>query len=66
MRLVRPRMPTWFIPVLREQAHAGVISVGTGVRGIQRCVQQIGEAGHERFVIDIDRYLERLQKKFGA
>jgi len=29
-------------------------------------VEQVGEAQHERFVIDTDRYIERLQKKFGA
>jgi fluoroacetyl-CoA thioesterase len=26
-------------------------------------VEQVGEAEHERFVIDVDKYLERLRKK---
>ena len=26
-------------------------------------VEQVGEAEHERFVIDMDKYLERLRKK---
>ena len=29
-------------------------------------VEQVGEAGHERFVIDLDKYIERLRKKIGA
>jgi len=29
-------------------------------------VEQVGEAEHERFVIDLDKYLERLRKKIGA
>jgi len=29
-------------------------------------VEQVGEAEHERFVIDTDRYIERLKKKIGA
>ncbi|MBI4208006.1 MAG: thioesterase family protein [Betaproteobacteria bacterium] len=29
-------------------------------------VEQVGEAEHERFVIDVDKYLERLKKKIGA
>ncbi len=29
-------------------------------------VEQIGDIGHERFVIDVDKYTERLKKKFGA
>ncbi len=29
-------------------------------------VEQVGEAEHERFVIDVDRYIERLKKKFAA
>jgi predicted thioesterase len=26
-------------------------------------VEQVGEAEHERFVIDVDKYIERLKKK---
>ena len=26
-------------------------------------VEQVGEAEHERFVIDVDKYLDRLRKK---
>ena len=29
-------------------------------------VEQVGEAEHERFVIDEDKYIERLKKKIGA
>jgi fluoroacetyl-CoA thioesterase len=29
-------------------------------------VEQVGEAEHERFVIDVDKYLERLRKKMAA
>jgi predicted thioesterase len=29
-------------------------------------VEQVGEAEHERFVIDLDKYIERLRKKIGA
>lgn len=29
-------------------------------------VEQVGEAEHERFVIDVDKYIERLKKKIGA
>jgi len=29
-------------------------------------VEQVGEAEHERFVIDLDKYLERLRKKIEA
>lgn len=29
-------------------------------------VEQVGEAEHERFVIDVDKYVERLKKKFAA
>jgi predicted thioesterase len=29
-------------------------------------IEQVGEAEHERFVIDLDRYLERLKKKLQA
>lgn len=29
-------------------------------------VEQVGEAEHERFVIDVDRYVERLKKKIEA
>ena len=29
-------------------------------------VEQVGEAEHERFVIDLDKYLERLRKKIGG
>jgi len=28
-------------------------------------VEQVGEAEHERFVIDMDKYIERLRKKIG-
>jgi len=28
-------------------------------------VEQVGEAEHERFVIDVDRYIGRLKKKPG-
>jgi len=28
-------------------------------------VEQVGEAEHERFVIDLDKYLEKLKKKLG-
>ena len=28
-------------------------------------VEQVGEAEHERFVIDLDKYMERLRKKIG-
>ncbi len=28
-------------------------------------VEQVGEAEHERFVIDLDRYVERLKRKSG-
>ena len=28
-------------------------------------VEQVGEAEHERFVIDLDKYMERLKKKLG-
>ncbi len=29
-------------------------------------VEQVGEAEHERFVIDVEKYLERLRKKIAA
>lgn len=29
-------------------------------------VEQVGEAEHERFVIDLDKYLERLRKKISG
>lgn len=29
-------------------------------------VEQVGEAEHERFVIDLDRYMERLRRKIEA
>jgi fluoroacetyl-CoA thioesterase len=29
-------------------------------------VEQVGEAEHERFVIDVEKYLERLKKKIAA
>lgn len=29
-------------------------------------IEQVGEAGHERFVIEIDKYIERLKKKIAA
>jgi len=29
-------------------------------------VEQVGEAEHERFVIDVDKYVERLRKKIEA
>jgi fluoroacetyl-CoA thioesterase len=29
-------------------------------------VEQIGAADHDRFVIDLDKYFDRLKKKFGA
>lgn len=29
-------------------------------------VEQVGEAEHDRFVIDVDKYIERLRKKIGA
>lgn len=29
-------------------------------------VEQVGEAEHERFVIDTDKYIERLKKKIAA
>jgi predicted thioesterase len=29
-------------------------------------VEQVGEAEHERFVIDEDKYVERLKKKISA
>jgi fluoroacetyl-CoA thioesterase len=29
-------------------------------------IEQVGEAQHERFVIDVDKYVERLKKKIGA
>ena len=29
-------------------------------------VEQVGEAEHERFVIDVDKYVERLRKKIDA
>lgn len=28
-------------------------------------VEQVGEAEHERFVIDVDKYVERLKEKLG-
>ena len=28
-------------------------------------VEQVGDAEHERFVIDVDKYIERLRKKLG-
>ena len=28
-------------------------------------VEQVGEADHERFVIDLDKYFEKLRKKLG-
>ena len=28
-------------------------------------VEQVGEADHERFVIDLDKYFEKLKKKLG-
>ena len=28
-------------------------------------VEQVGEAEHDRFVIDVDKYIERLRKKIG-
>jgi len=29
-------------------------------------IEQVGEAEHERFVIDVEKYRERLRKKIGA
>ncbi len=29
-------------------------------------VEQVGEVGHERFVIDVDKYTERLRKKIAG
>ena len=29
-------------------------------------VEQVGEAEHDRFVIDLDKYIERLKRKFSA
>ena len=29
-------------------------------------VEQVGEVNHERFVIDVDKYTERLRKKIGG
>ncbi len=29
-------------------------------------IEQVGEAEHERFVIDVDKYIERLKKKIYA
>jgi predicted thioesterase len=29
-------------------------------------VEQVGEAEHERFVIDLDKYMDRLRKKVGS
>lgn len=29
-------------------------------------VEQVGEAEHERFVIDLDRYYDKLRKKLGS
>ncbi|MGH9719143.1 MAG: thioesterase family protein [Bryobacteraceae bacterium] len=29
-------------------------------------VEQVGEAEHERFVIDLNKYMERLKKKIGC
>ena len=29
-------------------------------------IEQVGEAEHERFVIDLDKYFERLRKKISA
>lgn len=29
-------------------------------------VEQVGEAEHDRFVIDLDRYFEKLRKKIGG
>jgi predicted thioesterase len=29
-------------------------------------VEQVGEAEHDRFVIDLDKYMERLRKKISA
>ena len=29
-------------------------------------VEQVGEAEHDRFVIDLDKYFERLKKKISA
>lgn len=29
-------------------------------------VEQVGEVGHERFVIDVDKYTERLKKKISG
>lgn len=29
-------------------------------------VEQVGEAEHDRFVIDLDKYMEKLKKKMGA
>jgi predicted thioesterase len=29
-------------------------------------VEQVGDAEHERFVIDVDKYIERLKKKISA
>jgi fluoroacetyl-CoA thioesterase len=29
-------------------------------------VEQVGEAEHDRFVIDVDKYIERLKKKISA
>ncbi|MDP2239327.1 MAG: thioesterase family protein [Burkholderiales bacterium] len=29
-------------------------------------VEQVGEVGHERFIIDVDKYTERLKKKIAG
>jgi predicted thioesterase len=29
-------------------------------------VEQVGEAEHDRFVIDLDKYFEKLKKKIGG
>ncbi|MNC92713.1 Fluoroacetyl-CoA thioesterase [compost metagenome] len=28
--------------------------------------EQVGEVTHERFIIDVDKYIERLKQKWGA
>jgi predicted thioesterase len=28
-------------------------------------VEQVGESDHDRFIVDLDKYFERLKKKLG-
>src|SRR5688572_21686776 len=51
------------VGVLVTVRHMGPTPLGKKVRAD---AEQVGEADHDRFVIDLDKYYEKLKKKLGA